>query len=235
MKYHLEKGALPVLPGDTVWVVGREPACLVRAVKVDSVLLGNHNEMTVMTGLSKDGRNDGEEIYLTAGEAEQASARCRQEPPFRFSDRAVSWMPAETWIPDGDEWYAVRVRQADGSEIRRKAFYDDGSRYPEERGFYESDRRSAARVENVTAWINPDYMDSEDWYDGKPLDFSYSPIEELDLSVQVWNRLNKHGIHLIRDIFKTDKETLLKTVVVRRKWMEELSEKLERAGFEAEW
>ena len=168
-------------------------------------------------------------------EAEQVAARYREEPPFRFLDRAVSWMPAETWIPDGGEWYAVRIRQADGSEIRREAFYDAGNRYPEERGFYESDRRSATRLENVTAWIDPDYMDSEEWYDGKPQDFSYSPIEELDLNVPVWNRLKKHGIHLIRDIFKTDKDTLLKTVVVRRKWMEELSEKLKRAGFEAEW
>lgn len=235
MKYHLEKGVLPVLPGDTVWVIGSEPAHLVRAVKVDSVLLLAHNEMTVMTDLSKVGCNAGKEIYLTAEEAEQVAVRYREEPPFRFMERAVSWMPAETWIPDGGEWYAVRVRQADGSEIRREAFYDAGNRYPEERGFYESDRRSAARVENVTAWIDPDYMDSEEWYDGKPLDFSYSPIEELDLSVPVWNRLKKHGIHLIRDIFKTDKDTLLKTVVVRRKWMEELSEKLKRAGFEAEW
>ena len=235
MKYHLEKGVLPVLPGDTVWVIGSEPAHLVRAVKVDSVLLMAHNEMTVMTDLSKVGCNAGKEIYLTAEEAEQAAARYRQDPPFRFMERAVSWMPAETWIPDGGEWYAVRIRQADGSEIRREAFYDAGNRYPEERGFYESDRRSATRLENVTAWIDPDYMDSEEWYDGKPQDFSYSPIEELDLDVRIWEALKNHGIHLVRDIFRTGRESLLKNGILGRRGILEVAEKLKRAGFEAEW
>ena len=96
-------------------------------------------------------------------------------------------------------------------------------------------RRSAARLDNVIAWIESDYMESEEWFDGKPLDFSYSPIEELDLSVAVWNRLKKHGIHLIRDIYKTDRETLQKDVVLTRKGMEELTEKLAKAGFEVEW
>ncbi len=206
MEYHIDKGILPVLPGDYVWAVGRDPAHLVRAVRVEEVVLRENHEMTVKADKSGIGWKSGEKLFLTAEEAEQEAAKYRKEPPFRFMDLAVAWMPAETWIPVGGEWYGVRIRREDGTEVRRKAWYDSGNRYPDERGFYESDRRSAARLENVIAWIESDYIESEEWFDGKPLDFSYSPIEELDLSVAVWNRLKKHGIHLIRDIYKTDRE-----------------------------
>ena len=235
MKYHIEKGILPVLPGDYVWAVSRDPARLVRAVRVEEVVLRADNEMTVKAERSCFGWEYGEELFLTAEEAEQEAAKHRKEPPYQFTEQAAAWMPYETWIPDREGWYAVRIRREDGSEERRKAWYDSGNPYPEERGFYESGRRSAARLEHVVAWTGGDYIGSEEWYSGKPLDFSYAGIEELDLSVRVWNALKKQGIHVIRDIFKKDRETLMKTGHLGRKGMEELAEKLAKAGFGAEW
>ena len=235
MKYHVEKGILPVMPGDYVWTIERDPAHLVRAVRVKSVELRENNEMRIVVGISYRGRQSEDEFFLTAEEAEQEAAKCRQKPPFRHIHQAVSWMPAETWIPGGKGWIAVRIRREDGSEERRKAWYDDGDRYPDERGFYESDRRSAARLENVTAWIDDEYIDTEEWYDGKPIDFSYSCIEELDLSIRIWNALKESGIRLIRDIFKKDGESVRNIPNLGKRGLEELIQKLEKAGFDAGW
>lgn len=47
--------------------------------------------------------------------------------------------------------------------------------------------------------------------------------------------LKRHGIHLIRDIFKTDREILMKTGVLSPKRMDDLVEKLAKAGFPKEW
>ena len=137
MEYHIDKGILPVLPGDYVWAVGRDPAHLVRAVRVEEVVLRENHEMTVKADKSGVGWRSGEKLFLTAEEAEQEAAKYRKEPPFRFMDLAVTWMPAETWIPVGGEWYGVRIRLEDGSE-ERHPFQAHGRVLQGQRG----DRRS---------------------------------------------------------------------------------------------
>lgn len=236
LNYHIEKGTLPVLPGDYVYCIGTDHACTVRAIKVDAVILGKNDQITAKVNNEYGESEFGKHIFLTAEEAEEVAAKERPTPPYFFSDRAVQWMPVETWEPLNDTYYGVMVAQDDGSYKHQIAYFDSGEKYEDEKGFYQSDRRSAPRIENVVAWIDPDYIDSDEWYEGKPRDFSYSPIEELDIQVRTYNVLKENGIHVIRDILRLpDKASLLKIKNMGRKSYEDIIAQLETAGFEVDY
>ena len=115
LNYHVEKGTLPVLPGDYVYRIGTDHACTVRAVKVDAVILGKNDQITAKVNNEYGESEFGKHIFLTAEEAEEVAAKERPTPPYFFSDRAVQWMPVETWEPLNDTYYGVKVAQDDGS------------------------------------------------------------------------------------------------------------------------
>ena len=236
LKYQVEKEILPVMPGDYVYYISSDQAHIVRAIRVDSVVLGLKNRLTVRVENKYGDSEIGKDVYLTAEEAEAIAAKDRPAPPYFYSDRAVMWMPIETWTPVRDGFYGVKIAKKDGSFEHIVAYYDDGEKYEDERGYYESDRRNARRIENVVAWIDPDYIKSDEWYDGKPLDFGFHPIEELDLQVRTYNVLKASGIHVIRDLLRLpDRSSLEKIRNMGKKSYEEVIQRLEDSGFKVDY
>ena len=236
LKYHLEKGALPVLPGDYVYTIGTDHAHTVRAKKIEAVILHKDGRITVKEKASYGESEFDEDVYLTAEAAEEIAAKSRPAPPYIYADKAVQWMPIETWEPRYSDFYGVKTAREDGSCTSQIAYYDTGNKHKDEKGFYQSDRRYAPRIENVIAWIHPDHIHTEEWYDGKPLDFSYSGIEELDLSVRAYNCLIGNGFHLIRDVLRLpDRESIMKIRNMGRRSYEEIIAKLEEAGFQVDY
>ena len=112
-----------------------------------------------------------------------------------------------------------------------------GKGQTEENGFYESDRRNAARIENVTAWIDADYrnVDMKEEYDGKPLDASFKPIEDLFLNSRIYYALKKCGVKVIRDVFRLDMEKLKSKGLIYERDVTRLAGELKRVGLEVEW
>ena len=124
LTYHVEKGTLPVLPGDYVYRIGTDHACTVRAVKVDAVILRGNDQITAKVNNEYGESEFGKDIFLTANEAEEVAAKERPTPPYFFSDRAVQWMPIETWEPLNDTLYGVKIAQDDGSFKHQIAYFD---------------------------------------------------------------------------------------------------------------
>ena len=80
------------------------------------------------------------------------------------------------------------------------------------------------------------YIDSDEWYDGRPLDFSYSPIEEMDLQIRTYNVLKDGGIHTIRDLLRIpNKEGLIKIKNMGKKAYEDVIQRLELYGFQVDY
>ena len=239
LKYEPDTGRLPVLPGDVVYLVEKANGSnLVRSSKVSSVVLNSDFELKVCTSLSGyySPQEIGDEVFLNAEEAEAWADAHRKNGPFIFENRATQWMSLGVWLPSNNGYYGVRIpaENDSGYEVV-KAFYLCYSPYDDEIGFYESDRRNAGKLENVLAWIDEDYMDSLEEFDGNVLDFSYTPIEEMDLSIQAYNALKRNGMNLIRDIFKVaDHNGLLEIKGMGRKAAKEILLRLEDMGFDAE-
>lgn len=236
LNYHIEKGTLPVLPGDYVYQICSDCDHVVRAIRVKEVILAKDNQLFVRVDNVYGDLEFEKDVFLTAEEAEEVAAKSRPAPPYYFKDRAVMWMPIKTWEPLSDGYYGVKIAQGDGSFTHEIAFFDGGERYKDDWGFYKSDRRCAPRVDNVVAWIDKDYINSDEWYDGRPLDFSYSPIEEMDLQIRAYNVLKDSGIHMIRDLLRIpDKASLMKIKNMGRKSYDVIIQKLEFYGFQVDY
>ena len=238
LKYEPETGKMPVLPGDVVyWVDKTDGSNLVRATKVSSVVMNSDLELELCTEAS--GNNSpqeiGKDVFLKVEEAESWADDHRKKGPFRFEDRATQWMNTAEWFPSHDGYYGIRIPEDDenGNKVL-KAYYLCYSTYADEIGFYVSDRRNAVKLENVKAWIDEDYMDSSEEFSGNTLDFSYTPIEEMGLSVRAYNVLKRNGINLIRDLLKiADYDELTAIRNMSRGIAQEIIQNLESLGFDS--
>ncbi len=125
LTYHLEKGTIPVMPGDTVYCIEDELSCTVKAAQVTEITLMKNGEMTFRVNESRN-YSLGKNLFLTVDEAEEAAAKIRPVPPYRFEGRASEWMPFEIWEPIYDGFFGVRIIQDDGSFKQQLAYYDIG-------------------------------------------------------------------------------------------------------------
>ena len=233
--YHVEKGILPVLPGDSVYYIDSDQARTVCKTRVTAVILEKNDQLSVQVENHYGENEIGKDLFLTAEEAEKIAAKKRPAPPYPYSSAANKWMPIEKWIPLYESWYGVRIALSDGTFSEEIAYYDRGTKYKDERGFYKSDRRNSPKIENVTAWIDADYLDSEERCDENPADFRFSPIEEMDLSVRTYNVLKKNGIRIVLDILKLhDRESLEKLRNLGSNGYEEIIRKLEDYELQAD-
>ena len=227
---------LPVLPGDDVYYIHDDKARTVQATKVQSITLDVSGKIEIYASIPIRNRcSIGQDIFLTAEDAEQEAAKTREPPPYDYVSIADKWMPLKTWNPPGEKFCGVQVVRKDGKIIRKKAYYDPGYRYADERGFYESDRRNARRINRVIAWIAPEYMETDEWYNGEALDSSHLNIEEMDFSIRLYNILERNGIDYVCQILKLpDKDAVLRLRNMGRYSYEELITKLEEQGFHAD-
>ena len=81
--------------------------------------------------------------------------------------------------------------------------------------------------------IGTPYIDSTEEFSGNTLDFSYTPIEEMGLSVRAYNVLKRNGINLIRDILKIADYSEFAGIQNMRSIAQEIIQSLEDLGFGA--
>ena len=103
-------------------------------------------------------------LFLTRADAERWLEKNRPDPPWIMTD-ATEWLSPAEYVPSvfSDDCLGscyVKVRTDHGIE-KMDAYFDDGSKYPEDRGFWDGKSRSSKHIENVVAWISHKEWDPE--------------------------------------------------------------------------
>lgn len=82
-------------------------------------------------------------------------------PPY-FIEDCDRWVSPEQYLPKchGYEKVYVKLQTLDGI-IKTDAYYEDGSKYPEDKGFWDGIDRHSKKLSNVVAWIKNKAWDPE--------------------------------------------------------------------------
>ena len=66
------------------------------------------------------------------------------------------------FIPEASSYLSVYVKlQTPDGIVKAEAYYDDGSKYPEDKGFWDGTHRRSKRFDKVIAWISSKDYDNE--------------------------------------------------------------------------
>jgi hypothetical protein len=103
-----------------------------------------------------------EVFFYTREDAELWKKKHLTEPPFILRE-CNQWVSPEQFLPGGNRYYRVYVRlQTAEGIVETKACYDDGSKYPEDKGFLDGTDRHSHKYENVIAWTGSKPDDPEE-------------------------------------------------------------------------
>ncbi len=83
-------------------------------------------------------------------------------PPYPIDD-CNRWVSPEQYIPKCNGWNKFYVKlQTPKGVVKTNAYYDDGSEYPEDKGFWDGTGRHSKKLTNVIAWIGCKDWDPEE-------------------------------------------------------------------------
>lgn len=158
MKYNHNLLTLPIHPGNKIYIIDEGRGWAVREESVSAVCI-TETELLVITDTAEPGEDGFEKLCFTSKEdAQKWAEENRPDPPYPYWYDAKEWMKTDTWCPAFNGWYYVRVQNGQDYRIC-KAYYETGDpEYSSESknpaGFYQNETSNAARLNDVTAWID---------------------------------------------------------------------------------
>ena len=162
---------LPFLPGDTLYYIDDINAYSIRSQIIDGVALYadrvcpvcDDTVFAVGTGPSWKNRDDLIKWFFTT-EKSAHDWISRNAPPRPWTlEYSKEWVSTADYAPDspgGHIQVYIKVQTDQGIQ-KREAIYDDGSEYPEDRGYWTGTGRHSQRIDNVIAWISGQEFDQE--------------------------------------------------------------------------
>lgn len=168
LKISLNSDALPIMPRDTLYRIDPNNGYRISEVVVQTVEVQAHflrpvsEEMRykLATGDTHIGSDVGEYLFFTQEEAKKWVEKFKPNPPYPVHD-SQEWLSADQYVPciSGDVY--AKVETANGI-VKQRVYYDNGSKYTKDAGFWTDESRSAKRIKGVIAWIDDEKHDKED-------------------------------------------------------------------------
>lgn len=168
LKITLNSDTLPIMPRDTLYRIDpnngyRISEVVVQAIEVQAGFLRPVSEemrYKLATGDTHIGSDVGEYLFFTQEEAEKWVKKFKPNPPYPVIDNH-EWLTAAQYVPciSGDVY--AKIETADGI-VKQWIYYDNGSKYSKDAGFWTDESRSAKRVKGVIAWIDDEKYDQEE-------------------------------------------------------------------------
>lgn len=159
---------LPLKPGDTVYEIATYSFYEIREHTIHGVAVYHDHCRIILDGeifpivtdcsLSEIDRV----FFLTYEDAENWKKNHLSNPPYPICD-CTRWVSPQQFIPDHESHSPIYVKlQTPDGIIKVEAYYDDGSPYPEDKGFWDGTGRHSKKLDNVVAWIGDESWDPEE-------------------------------------------------------------------------
>ena len=159
---------LPLQPGDVVYSIDKYHYYEIREKKIHGVAVYDDRCCVVLDTEIFDiatecSINQLYEVFFpTREDAENWKKKHLTDPPYEIGD-CTKWVSPEMYVPEKPFDFGVYVKvQTPEGIIKRTAYYDDGSEYPEDKGFWDGTGRRSNKIDNVIAWIDSEHYDKED-------------------------------------------------------------------------
>ena len=166
---YVQGDPLPLLPGGVVYQISTYDFYEIRETKVHGVAVYNDHCCVVLDRdvfpIVKDCAPDkvDDVFFQTREDCENWKKKHLSEPPFPLND-CTQWVSPEQFYPAERGYYSpfyVKLQTADGI-VKTEAYYDDGSKFPEDKGFWDGTGRHSIKYDNVIAWIGHKDWDPEE-------------------------------------------------------------------------
>lgn len=158
---------LPLQPGDIVYEISDTQFYKIVPVRIHGVAVYKHHCAAVIEDLVRDivsdcSVDDIPYVFFPTKKAADSWKRSHlNKRPFPITD-CTEWVSPDNYVPEQDNAHVyVKLDTPDGI-VKVDAFYDDGSKYPEDKGFWDGDSRHANKLINVIAWIGNKAWDEEE-------------------------------------------------------------------------
>ena len=158
---------LPLLPGDIVYEVSTYHFYEIREKTVPGIALYQDRCCVVLDTdvfpIVKDCEvyEIDDVFFRTREDAEAWKKKHLTEPPYTLNE-CDRWVSPEQYVPESSSWHKVHVKlQTEEGIVKAEAYYDDGSEYPEDKGFWDGTKRHSKKYDNVIAWIDSGASDEE--------------------------------------------------------------------------
>ena len=159
---------LPLQPGDVVYSIDIDHYYEIREIKIHGVAVYDDCCCVVLDTEIFDIVTDCnicdlyEVFFRTREDAENWKKKHLTDPPYPIED-CTKWVSPVMYVPQKSFYLGVYVKvQTPEGIIKTTAYYDDGSEYPEDKGFWDGKGRRAKKIDNVIAWIDSEQYDEED-------------------------------------------------------------------------
>lgn len=162
---------LPIQPGGIVYFISTSHFYEIREQKIDGVAVFADRCCVILDGDLFPVVDENYEckfmeidlaFFRTREDAEKWKKRHLVNPPFPL-DECFSWVSPEQFIPSAERNTDVYVKlQTPEGIVKTEAYYDDGSKHPEDKGFWDGLGRHSKKLDNVIAWIQDKHWDEED-------------------------------------------------------------------------
>lgn len=159
---------LPIQPGDTVYMISPYDLYDICEERIHGVAVFPKHCSIILDGevfpvvADCDISEIDKVFFLTRDDAEKWKKKHLTAPPYMIDD-CEHWVSPDQFIPRRSSWGSVYVKllTAEGI-VKTEAYYDDGSQYPEDKGFWDGTGRHSKKLTNVIAWIGCKKWDPED-------------------------------------------------------------------------